>query len=313
MDAIFNAISYSNGQLNANGVTLQVALTYTWAQLQALASPSVGDRAFVSDYGNSEFVYDGAFWARNSPIQLLGSGMPFVMQSSCTVGAATNSTSAITGLTTFAGLGASYPIPCWMYFAGASATSAGLTSGSWYYASITAATTATLYNNIYSGGSTVAPTSPANFTSLAGGAYTQYTAGAVKGPYVTLPSNMLGKNGAIKYNGLWCGYSVGGANPLLYMGLGSSASNVFASAGGLTGTSATVVCHERILRNRDNQAKQVVFNASSSSSFGANGNTGNSYLAIATTSDQSVSIGLQTQTATNWIILDAYNIECVPS
>lgn len=285
--------------------TISIANTYTWAQLQALTGQTAGNRAYISDVGNAEFIYDGTRWTRTTPLQLLGSGIPFVMQSSCTIGAATNTASALTGLTTMAGLSLTYPQPCYMYFTGASATSAGLVSGTWYYAVITAATTATLYSNTYSTGIPVIPAAPANFVSLAGGAYTQGVAVAYLGPNVVVPANMLGINGSLRFTSTWVGYS---GQSYTYTGFGAI-SNLMGS-GVLTGTG--VIDSQRMMRNRGVANRQVAFQ-SSAWSPALNGSAGNTYLAIDSTVAQVASFGMQVTIAGNWQVLDAYNIEILPS
>lgn len=290
--------------LVVSGSSYPIQPTMTWAQLQALAGVSAGTRVYVSDLANTEWIYNGTYWTRNSPVILGQSGIPLVMQSSCTIAANGN----LTGLTAFQF--AAYPQPCYMYFTGASATAAGLTTNTWYYASITSATTATIYNNTLNAANPTIPASPTAFSGLAGGSYTQTVAAGVTAVSVPVPAKLLGLNGSLRFHLLWNSYASANAK-YRYAGLGSN-SNLLAS-GSMTSAGATVMQDIITARNRNSYGAQIGFNASSGTPFNANGNTNNTALTIDTSAATNALIALQVGTATEWMILDSWCIEALPS
>ena len=289
------------GVYGADGVTiLSLANTYTWAQLQALSSPTAGQRAYVSDLGNAEFIYSGSRWTRSTPIVLGQSGIPIIMQSSGSIG----NNGALTGLTA---LQVTYP-NCYMYFP-VNTIAAGVAAG-WYYVVMSSTTAGTIYNNLLNPANPTVPASPTAFATTGPGAYTQQTAAAITAVSVTIPANLLGANGGYQLFADWNTNATVGTK-FRYAGLGASNSNVIAS-GALNGVGATILRDHKEVRNRGSATRQVTFNASSGNDFSANGNTVNTILTIDTTADVVATFAMQLGTATDYMMLDSWAIIATP-
>lgn len=283
--------------LSAGGSSLQIAQTYTWAQLQALTGVGAGTRLYCSDLGYAEFVYDGTRWAPRSPLALMSSGIPFVMPSS---GNVTSTSGDITVNQTFG-----YTIGwCYAYFPTGQLNSVGAASSpGWYLTNFTSATVGKVYQYVYTTGVPVLPASPpAIVTAIA--AYTQQTAVTLSGPQIQIPANLLGINGAIEFDATWG--SAGTAGTTIGSAIGG---NGYALAVGM-GTSSSARTNT-LVRNRGVANQQVAANIFTNASFGGNGGT-NRYSTIDTTIAQPAAHQLQIGGASQWVICESYSITLRP-
>lgn len=292
------------GLISPSGSIFYLSNTYTWAQLQALANQTAGTRAYVSDLGNAEFIYDGARWTRKDPLVLSQSGIPIIMQSSGSIG----NNGALTGLTA---LGVTYSGGCYMYFP-VNTIATGVAAG-WYYVVMSSTTAGTIYNNLMSSTQPTIPASPVAFATTGPGAYTQQTAVPITAIAAVVPANFLGVNGGIQFDTTWNQNGTAGAK---YEGVGfgsnDSSHNQNSLAHNLTGGS-TVDHSQQTIRNRGATNSQVVFSNFSASSFGGNGNSPNAFATIDTTASQFALLSLQIAVVTDWIVMDSYHIIGMPS
>jgi hypothetical protein len=214
------------------GQQMPVTPTYTWAQIQALASPIAGQRVVASDLGYATFVYNGSSWICPHPVTLQPTGgLPFIYPTSGTVG----NNGALSGITA---VPIAYP-SCWMYMP-ANAIFSGSTAG-WYYCTMSSTTAGTLFNNTVSAlfatptGSTAIPATPVAFVTTGPGAFTQSTAEA---PWMTwtLPAGLFTANSelTITYRAS-CANNANAKKVSLYFGGSDQAQNntLISAAGGV--------------------------------------------------------------------------------
>lgn len=121
---------------------------------------------------------------------LLQTGLPFVLQSSGSVG----NNGALSGIVA---LPAAYT-QCYMYFP-ANAIYAGSTAG-WYYVVMPSTSAGTIYNNTYASGTPVVPSAPTPFVTTGPGAYMQVSGAAVTALSVTVPGGSMGPHGRVVMN-----------------------------------------------------------------------------------------------------------------
>lgn len=170
-------------------------LPYTWANRPASGTYN-GRQINITDVG-----MNGSIWWWNSSkwvpegsgaIALNQSALPMVLQSSGTINNTTGGFTLSTALPQVLSGG------CYMYFpTGALYTSSpfGL-----YYCVMSSTTVGVVYANTYNGGLPVIPASPTALTTVAG-AYTQ-TTGNVTLCNTTMPANIMGPNGKVKFDPL---------------------------------------------------------------------------------------------------------------
>lgn len=230
------------------------------------------------------------------PIILAQSAIPMILPSSGTMGA----NGALTGLTALPY--SVFPQPCFMYFPAGkvfSGSSAGM-----YYASITAATTATVYNNMYTSGrpQDAIPVVPTPVVDAGPGAYTQTTA-EVTGISVNLPGGMLGPNGTVKtlYRYSWA--NTAGAKTGRHR-LGGFRYN------GVSYTANAASTVQTSFQNRGSVASQTSLDMQTGDAGGGGGLQ--LYLAINTAIDQLIAQTMQIATATDFMILEGFDMTVLP-
>jgi hypothetical protein len=291
------AVRASTGAVYVSGI--DVINTYTWAQLQALPSPTANTRAYVSDLGNSEWVYNGTRWTRNSPVILGQSALPIIIPSSGSVGV----NGALTGIVA---LDFTYPA-CYMYFI-SNAVYAGQTAG-YYYVVMSSTTAGTIYNNQLNPAAPSIPASPTGVVSGAIGAFTQSVAAVPTAVSVSVPANSMGPNGSVRYS--MRTRAVGNASgQTIFCGFGASNSNVFALGMNLGVAMGSLITD---IRNRGNTARQMTGNQFANPLVGMTGNNPATQSTVDTTAAQNATIALQINTAaTDFVILESWCIELLP-
>jgi hypothetical protein len=118
---------------------------------------------------------------------LYTANMPFILPSSGTVSGGGSNVAATVTFT--AALDLTYP-NAYVYLP-ANAIFSGMAAG-WYYATCSSTTVCTVYNNAYSSGNPTVPSSPATFSTVTNGSYTQTTGSVIGGPTWTVPANQFG-------------------------------------------------------------------------------------------------------------------------
>lgn len=243
------------------------------------------------------FLPDGT--TRYTPYILAQGAIPMYLQSSGSVAA----NGALTGLTPIPYSGVAQP--AYMYFpAGAvySASLAGL-----YYVIISGTTTATIYNNTYTSGNPVVISSPTPIVAAGPGAYVQTTA------EITLMTNVLGGgsmgvNGALRI-GEKLTYS-GSTNAKTFTNKlsGQSFNMETVTTAGTVGGSKQI-----ILSNRGIQNSQIALTVNGFQASWAFTSSNPSYIQADTSINQSLSWTAQLAAATDFVCLEAYSVEVMPS
>ena len=185
------------GPAGATGATgpagSPVLMSYAWAARPA--GTYLGEQIIVSDAGingslwwwnGTKYVPDGS-----GEITLLQSGVPMIL------GPSGNITSTAGAFTLAAALPQAFTTGCYLYFpTGAlyAASPYGL-----YYCVMSSASAGTVYANTYSGGQPVVPSSPTVLTTVVG-SYTQTTGANVTLISTTLPANIMGPNGKVRFD-----------------------------------------------------------------------------------------------------------------
>jgi hypothetical protein len=294
------AVLDTNGNITGiygpGGAVSQVAQSYTWAQIQALVSPTIGQRVIATDLNYATFIWNGTVWESPNPIVLQPSGgLSFVLPSSGTMA----NNGAVT-LTT--ALPYTYSA-CWMYFP-ANAIQAGSTAA-WYYTVMSSTTVGTVFQQNVSGtfatstGSSLAPTSPTAWVSTGPGAFTQ-TTGEIPAITWALPSNLLTPTAefCISYR-LNCPSNANGRKSAFYAAGGDqTVNNTFISAlGGM---------YQYLFNNAGSYLTQVT----QGNNYGGFGTTtsfavGRGNVANFSTA-QNISLTLTSPVATDWLVIETY-------
>lgn len=289
----------------SGGQTYQIVNTYTWAALQAMTGMVNGTRAYVSDLGNVEFIYDSAqsAWVRNASFIMAAFAIPMVLPPTGSVGANGALTLGGTGIISYAGA-AGYATDCYMYFA-AGAVASGSPAG-FYYTKMSSATGGVIYNNRYSAprfGRPAIPATPTAIVDAGPGAYTGVTT-AVSLFDIVVPAKLLGPHGQIR-----CAFTVDTKNTAgsKTLGAGFGGISTFFSAiansqgyGFITTT-----------RNVNSRSKQVTM-------YGGYGDVGsagqNTYTSsVDSTVDQDYVVSAQMAAATDYVVLTGLTLEILCS
>lgn len=228
----------------------------------------------------------------STPFVLLSTGIPFVFLSSGTMG----NNGALSGITAVANAYAS----AYCYLP-ANAISTGSAAG-WYYAVFSSTTAATIYNNVYTSGTPTIPSSPTAFSTTGPGAYTQVTSTFITGPSVTLTGNTLSKNGSLRYNLSTTNNNSAGSKQVRFSfggvdsGLQATTTQIF---------SGSVLC----ITNRGDLSRQF---ASFLSLYNAADGYGTKFTTFSTASNQSVSIAILINTATDTLTVENLTVFVTP-
>ena len=223
------------------------------------------------------------------------SAVPVILPSSGTI---TNGVlSALTALPTAYG-------GAWMYFpAGASLPSG---AGLYWVSSVTTTggNITTSYANASTAFTPYIPASPVLITS-GGAAYTQTTGADITLANITVPGGLMGANGSLRNTVLYGVNNTAGAKTPKFMFGGS----VF-GGGTIPLANATGAELVRQTRNRGVQNSQVSYGTSALQSFGAGSPQ---YFAIDTSQNQPITFTGQLAVATDYIVLEGFTVEVLPS
>jgi hypothetical protein len=220
------------GIKNESGQSL-LAQVLTFAQLNALTNVSEGTLVTVSDINYATFVFNGGKWTSNSPLQLMNSGIPFVVPPEGTVGTAG-------ALTLSTGLPEAYP-GSFTYFPANAVNTGAQSAAGWYFTQYSSTVAGTIAGNVYpnpvynltgdpdesapivAGGKY----SALNVLSGAGGgAYTSPTTAIQAQNYTAIYPNLVGQFGGLQYQVLADRSSGSTAGPLLEVSVGVSGGTV---------------------------------------------------------------------------------------
>jgi hypothetical protein len=267
------------GTTNATSVSIGNTTNTTTVALNTAPSATTSAPVTING-GNVEYV-------------LAQTGITFVVPSSGTMGN-NGALSAITALqTTFSG-GAYFWFPT-------NAISSGSTAG-WYWTVMSSTTAGTVYNSTYTSGVPVTGTTTA-FATTGPGAYTQQTT-VINGPTISVPANVMGKNGRFEFNIL--GANNNTANNKTYaMTFGGTSFWQFVP------TTTTASSFRFGVANKNSLSSNVGFPGSSSSGFGGVSAT-LTYGTINTGSAQNAILTMQLATATDYILLDNFILKMIP-
>lgn len=244
--------------------------------------------SYLDRNNNPASLVDTAGNLFSTPIEVMGSGLPFIMPSSGTVASTGGSINGFTGFNAVNG-------PSYSYFP-ANALYSGSPAG-WWYTVWSGATYGTVYAERYTSGQPAIPASPTPLITVAG-SFTQSTGVDVMGPTFVLPANSLGPNGEIQIKRLTHNNnSAGNKITNIYMG-----GTLFQ---GVTQTTTSRHAAQISIQNRGNAGRQVAANAApgDSGSVGAF-NVGT----VDTTVAQVCAISLRLDTATDWTMLESYAV-----
>lgn len=248
------------------------------AQLAGVSGPAANDtlRAAMAQLG---LVATGL-------VTLAESGIPFVRQSSCTVGN-NGAISGMTGFNTVYGW-------CYTYW-----LAGGLFSGSepgWYLTNLDHATSGKVYNYRYTTGTPTVPANPPAIVATGPGAYTQTTGLDIPGPNVVVPANLLGPNGSLVWERVQNNNNSAG-NKVYETYLGANP-----VSGGTDNTNPYRAAQGRI-HNRGVVTRQIAGN-------GQNGDTGAlgglKYLTCDTSQSIILSQTLNCQIATDYAVIESF-------
>ena len=288
--------------LSAGGDEFPITRTYTWNTLQALTGVTGGTRAYVSDLGNLEFIYDAtkSEWLRNSSFVMSAHAVPFVLPPTGTVGNNGALTLGGTGIISYAGA-AGFATKCFMYFAlGQLYTSS---PPNWYYTEMSSATVGVVYSNVFSAqrfGSPTLPT-PTPLVSTGPGAYTGVTTTVVF-PSSTIPGKLLGVNGQIR-----CAFTVDVKNT-------AGSKTIGAQLGGISTFFSAIASSQAYgfvttTRNVASRSKQVTLYGG----YGDIGSAGqNTYTtSVDTTTDKDFALSAVMAVATDYVVVTGYTLEII--
>lgn len=231
-----------------------------------------------------------------NPIKLFQCNLPMVMAPTGTMG----NNGAIT-------LGTALPTgflngPCYLYLpAGAIVTAS---AAGWYYTVMSSTTAGVVYNNTYSSGQPGIPGSAAlvPFVTTGPGAYTGATT-AQNALSFTLPGNLMGPNGVLEVYGI-LGFNASTNNKTVTVKVGSS--TIFTIVEATTGVKSFQF--EAQWANQGATGAQV---AATGGLSGTN-TTAQTYTAIDTTANQTITVQVTDATATDYIIIDSLQFLVTP-
>jgi hypothetical protein len=187
-------------------------------------------------------------------------------------------------------------------FLPAAAIAAGSLAG-WYYASFSTTLLGTVFNNTYVSGAPAIPAAPVAFATVGPGAYAGVII-AVTGPQISVPANLLGPNGVLRYNVSWSYANNADAKTL---GVSFGGASLYSSAP--TATSANTI--QRVLKNRGVANSQVSDGASGFVGTGTSAGLP-TLAAVDTTQPQNFIVTGQLAVATDFIVMESYLLEVIP-
>lgn len=269
---------------------------YTYANLPP-ASSTTGEVVGVTDIGRGFSLWqsNGLVYAPvNGRAEIAYSTIPIILPSS---GSFANNGA----LTLTTALDIAYPA-CYMYFP-ANAIFAGSAAG-FYYAEMSSASAATVYNNALSGAFPTAPTSKTAFSTTGPGAYTQTTNSDIAALTVTLPAGCLGVTGGVEcfMLGKW---QVSAGTKIQKLKLGTTA--MYTNTQSTLGT-FSIRCG---FRNIASESLQVGSAIDSTSGFTTNNGGSIAMGSVNTALSQSVSITMQIDTATLYMVFYSLSLSMV--
>lgn len=233
---------------------------------------------------------------KQAPRVLAQSGIPFILAGGTAGGSSNQFTMGNNGaISTLPVLPTAYSGGAFIYMP-ASGIFAGSTAG-WYWFVASSTTAGTVYNNTYTSGDPKlsVPATPTPFVSTGPGLVTQTTGSFVYAPTLTLPANSMGPNGALKLDGS--------------IAVNNNANNKFSQFefGSMTmqGGHASTTGY-RQLRNVYNAGSVSVNKGHNAWAPGTT--TSMSYGSVNTAADVVVRMGLQIANATDYILMDAFDI-----
>lgn len=227
------------------------------------------------------------------PQKIAGSAIPFII-------APTGSMANNGAITLGTALDQTY-VSAYVYLP-ASAIQAGSGVG-WYYTVFASATVGQVFNNTYVSGTPAIPASPLAFVSTGPGAFTGVTT-AVVGPQLSVPAGAMGPNGILQATTLWSGLNNANTKTLTVTFGGTTLLN-----GGFTSVAAGQVL--TTLYNRSNAAINVSMPTANNVGLGTAG-ASPLLSAINTAAAQTLAIGGTLSVATDYLILEAYQIAVIP-
>jgi hypothetical protein len=178
-------------------------------------------------------------------------------------------------------------------------------SAGWYFCQMSSATVGTVFNNTYTPGLPTIPANPTAFASTGPGAYTGVTT-AVTGPQITIPAGALGPNGALRINHLWAA-PANTDTKTISLSVGGS---ILWSATLNTAVQAAAAALNHVW-NRGAQNSNVSVNSSGASGLGISA-FANNYTSINFGAAQTISLGGQLATATDFIVMESFLVELMP-
>jgi hypothetical protein len=263
--------------------------TSTFSTLPAVNTVLAGTTYYASDVG----VTGGSLWRSDGKQWNLVGGSVNLYQVSFPVGIPPSGTIAANGVLTLGtALDNTYP-SIYMWFPAGAWT--GSTAGM-YYVSMSSTTAGQVYTNQYTGGVPTIPASPTLVTTGVG-AYTQTTGAYLTVLSYAMPANVMGSTGSIC--GKFLASALNNANVKIVApvsGFTTQNGNVQLSGSGSRQGSATVT-------NAGSQSRQAVQVAADNTTA-----TAVLILSINTAVSQNVTPQLYLATATDWIILQNYQL-----
>lgn len=254
------------------------------SELPAASSAALTDELPVNQGGVTKSITVSQI--RDVVERFWSSGIPFVMQSSGTIG---DTVGTVTVTTAF-----DYAIgPSYSFF-----PHDGLYAASpagWYYTNWTSTTVGTVYADTYYNGTPTIPTSPTPLTTVAG-SYTQATGFDVIGPVVVVPGGIMGVNGYIEYNHVFNNNNSAGTktyNTYLAGFVMQGGSQTTNPKSGTTGT----------VKNRGATNSQICANSNNGDATSAGSHTRS---AIETNQNQIFGHSVQIATATDYAIIESW-------
>ena len=201
-------------ELNVGGQSYGIAQTYTWDQVQALTSVPAGTRAYVSDLGYSEWVYNGTRWITQTPVILFKTAIPIISPPNGTMG---NNGALVLGTT----MPAAYPSAYMVLKLGDiyESSPAGI-----YYCVFSDSSHCTVYNNtlVFTNGVVVPPANPVPFVCTGPGAGHPATNTGGDNYHIqnlaTIPGGVIGANGEMRVKAAFNYVGSGNSGTLKFAG-----------------------------------------------------------------------------------------------
>lgn len=271
-----------------NGSDIALAFANGWTALPQSQYPGILD---VPDYGAPANTV-GAL----NTYKVFQTSLPMIMAPSgtgSTAGAITLGTAGPTGF---------WGGSCYLYLP-ASCLGGNANTAGWYYALLTSTTVGTVYNNTYATGLPFIPGS-AVLTAFAGAgsAYTGVTSAQAALTW-TLPGNSMGANGILEISGV-IGFNGSANNKTVTIKIGST--TIFS----LVEATSTVKAYQFLIQvgNMNATNAQMVQNTGTP---GAS-TVANTYSAIDTTQNQTVTVNVTNATATDWTAIESFSAVVTP-